>query len=104
MNKLRIAVPAERIAAFCRMWNITQFSLFGSVLREDFRPESDIDVLVTFSPEARSSVFDLIRMKGELEQLFGRNVDLVDRRVIEQSENYLRRRSILDSAEVLYES
>jgi predicted nucleotidyltransferase len=100
--RLQIAVPREAVVAFCRRWQVTQLSLFGSVLRADFRPDSDVDVLVTFAPQARHSIFDLMRMEGELAELFGRKVDLVDRGVLEQSPNYIRRRHILDSAETVY--
>jgi predicted nucleotidyltransferase len=81
---------------------VTEFGLFGSVLRDDFRRDSDIDVLVHFAPTAQHSVFDLMRMEAELTRLFGRKVDLVDRRVLEQSPNYIRRRHILESAEIVY--
>ena len=77
-------------------------SLFGSVLREDFRPNGDIDVLVSFSPEAKISLFDLIRMQNELKEMFGREVDLVERRAIEKSENYIRRKSILENPKIIY--
>ena len=98
----RIEVPREAIAEFCRRWQVAEFCLFGSVLREDFGPESDVDVLVRFAPQARHSVFDLMRMEAELTQVFGRKVDLVDRHVLEQSPNYIRRRHILESAETVY--
>jgi uncharacterized protein len=71
-------------------------------LREDFRPDSDVDVLVRFNPEARHTLFDLARMQEELQQILGRNVDLVSRRGIEMSRNYIRRRAILNSAQVVY--
>jgi predicted nucleotidyltransferase len=101
-TQLQIEVPRGAVADFCRRWQVTELCLFGSVLREDFRPDSDIDVLVTFAPEAGHSVFDLSRMQKELTAVFGRKVDLVDRRVLEASPNYIRRRHILDSAEVVY--
>lgn len=101
-GKVQIAVSKEQIAEVCRKWQVSKLCLFGSVLREDFGPESDIDVLVTFDPEVKHSVADLERMKDELSEVFGRKVDLVERRVVEQSPNYIRRRQILDSAEVLY--
>ncbi|MCX6344993.1 MAG: nucleotidyltransferase family protein [Armatimonadetes bacterium] len=90
------------ISEFCAQWKISEFALFGSVLRDDFGPESDIDVLVTFSTDARWTLFDHVRMQDELASLLGRNVDLVSKRGIERSTNYLRRKEILDSAEVLY--
>jgi predicted nucleotidyltransferase len=101
-NKIRIDVPNEKIAEFCQKWKITEFSLFGSVLREDFRPDSDIDVLVTFGEKAKHTLFDLVHMEDELKQIFGRKVDLVSRRGIESSRNYIRRNAILNSAEVIY--
>jgi len=99
---LSLLLPTARIADFCRHWQVAEFALFGSVLRDDFGPASDIDVLVTFQPQARRSLFELLAMERELAALFGRKVDLVDRRVLEQSENWIRRKHILDTAEVVY--
>lgn len=95
-------LPINQISDFCRKWNIVEFSLFGSVLREDFSPESDVDVLVQFHPTARYSFFDLVHMQDELKDIFGRKVDLVSKRGIEGSRNPFRRKSILESAEVIY--
>ena len=97
-----IAMPEDRVAEYCRRWGVRELALFGSVLRDDFRPDSDIDVLVTFEPGVRRTLFDLGAMQEELEALFGRRVDLVERRAIEQSENYLRRRRILTSLRPVY--
>jgi predicted nucleotidyltransferase len=99
---LHIDLPEEKIASFCRRWKITELSVFGSVLREDFGPESDIDLLVTFAPDARWTLFDMARMHDELAPLLGRKVDLVSRRGVETSRNPIRRDSILSSAEVIY--
>ena len=98
----RIAIPADGIAAFCERWQVTELALFGSVLREDFGPESDIDVLVSFDPAARHTLFDMVRMEEELKALFGREVDLAERAGIETSRNYIRRKDILQSAETIY--
>src|SRR5437868_14836516 len=98
----RISLPSESVAAFCRRWKITQLSLFGSVLRDDFRPDSDIDVLVTYSDAAEWSLFDAVAMKRELSGLLHRKVDLVSRRAIERSDNWIRRKEILDSAVPIY--
>ena len=95
-------IPLDAIAAFCRRWDIREFALFGSVLRADFNDESDIDVLVQFREGVRYTLFDLARMGDELEAIFNREVDLLDRRAVEQSPNYIRRDSILQSAEVIY--
>lgn len=98
----RIAVSEERLAEYCRRWMITELSLFGSVLRDDFGPNSDIDLLVRFDAKAGHTLFDLVRMESELKDLLGRDVDLVERAAIERSRNPLRRREILDSAQLLY--
>ena len=95
-------IPKEKITEYCRRWKITEFALFGSVLREDFTSESDIDVLVTFAPDAHWSLLDHVEMQDELKTIFRRNVDLVSRRGIERSRNHIRRKEILDSAEVIY--
>ena len=102
MHSKSIPVQKEEIADFCRRWKIVEFALFGSALREDFRADSDVDVLVTFSDDAQWTLLDYVDMQDELKGLFGRDVDLVSRRGIERSRNYLRRKAILDSAEVVY--
>lgn len=76
LSSRRIAVPREAISDFCRRHHVRRLSLFGSVLREDFRPESDVDVLVEFEPEGVPDFFAFVGMKEELEALFGRRVDL----------------------------
>ena len=97
-----VEVPAERIADFCRQWKIAELALFGSVLRDDFRPDSDVDLLVSFSEGTHWSLFDMARMEEHLKAILGRNVDLVERRAVELSENYIRRRHILETAEPIY--
>jgi predicted nucleotidyltransferase len=97
-----IPLPQDKIADFCRRWKINEFALFGSVLRSDFGPESDLDVLVTFTPEADWSLFDHVRMQQELNQLLNRKIDLFSRRAVEQSHNEPRRREILDTAQAIY--
>ena len=99
---VKISIDREKIGEFCRRWEITELALFGSVLRDDFRPDSDVDVLVTFAPNAHWSLFDLVEMQDDLKALFGRGVDLVSRRGIEASRNYIRRKAILSSAEVIH--
>ncbi len=99
---MKITLPKEKIIEFCRRWKITEFAVFGSVLRDDFGPASDVDVLVTFASDTRWSLLDHVEMQDELTALFGRKVDLVNRRGIERSRNPIRRREILDSAEIIY--
>lgn len=97
-----INLPTDALKAFCQKWQIAEFALFGSVLRDDFRPDSDIDVLVSFSPQAPWTLLDLVTMQDELQTLLNREVDLIEKRVIENSENWIRRNEILKTAQVLY--
>jgi predicted nucleotidyltransferase len=101
---MKLNLPQDQIVEFCRKWNVSEFALFGSVLREDFRPDSDVDVLLTWTPDSRVSLFDYGYMQDDLEAIFGRPVDVVSRRGVEQSTNWIRRKSILESARVVYES
>ena len=102
MNKLRIKIPKAELVEFCKRWNISEFAIFGSALRADFRPDSDVDVLVTFAPQAHVTLFDMVHMQDELKAIFGREVDLVSRRGLENSRNYLRRKYILESTRVIH--
>jgi predicted nucleotidyltransferase len=102
MKLKNIEVPIEHIKEFCDRWQIIEFALFGSVLRDDFRPDSDIDVMVQFASEAHPTFFDLSVMENELKIIFQRDVDLITRKGIESSRNYLRRKEILSSAQVIY--
>lgn len=102
MAHSQITIPKDRLIELCRRYRIRQMSLFGSVLRDDFRPDSDVDVLVELEPDAHWSLFDLVSMQIELEKLIGRQVDLVERAAVEQSENYIRRKNILRNLEVIY--
>ena len=99
---MKIEISKEKIADFCRKWKIVELSLFGSVLRDDFRPNSDVDLLVTFSPDAEWSLLDHMAMEEELSAIFRRKVDLVSRRAIERSQNYIRRKVILETAQPYY--
>jgi len=96
---LPISLTHRKISSFCKSWKVSELALFGSVLRSDFRPNSDIDLLVTFTPDATWSLFDLIQMQEELEDLFGRPVDLVERDTIR---NPFRKRTILGNLQVIY--
>lgn len=102
MNKAHIDIPQEKIAEFCKKWQIREFAFFGSVLRDDFRPDSDIDVLLAFDEDAGHTLFDLGDMTDELKEIFGRKVDLLTKRGIEESGNYIRRREIFSTMEVVY--
>jgi uncharacterized protein len=102
MSSFAVPIPAEQIAAFCRRWKIQELALFGSALREDFRPESDLDILVTFSDDAGWSLLDHVQMQLELQALLKRDVDLVSKRGLDHSQNWLRRNEILSTAQVLF--
>lgn len=97
-----IELPMQKIAEFCQKWQVIEFALFGSVLRDDFRPDSDIDVMVQFHPDAHPKFSTLDQMETELKTIFQRDVDLITRQGIKASRNYLRRREILSSAQVIY--
>jgi predicted nucleotidyltransferase len=96
-----IELPMENITEFCQKWQVTEFALFGSVLRDDFRPDSDIDVMVQFHPDTHPTFRTLDPMEAELQTIFRREVDLITRQGIETSRNYLRRHEILSSAQVI---
>lgn len=100
---MKLSLPYEQIAEFCRKWNVSEFALFGSVLRDDFRPDSDVDVLVSFpSYDATPSLFEHVEMQDELVEIFGRRVDLLTRGGVEDSRNPIRKQAILTSARVVY--
>jgi predicted nucleotidyltransferase len=98
----KIRLDQDQIAAFCRKWRIAEMSLFGSVLRDDFGPDSDVDFLVTFEPGADHDWEAWPVMVDELAGIVGRPVDFVEQRLVEQSRNYIRRREILTTARRIY--
>ena len=102
MTLTAIDLPMDAIAEFCDRWQVTEFALFGSVLRDDFRPDSDIDVMVQFHPEAHPTFSSLDQMEAQLRTMFHRDIDLITRQGVETSRNYLRRQEILSSAQVIY--
>lgn len=99
----RITFSQKTLDTFCQKWQITDVWLFGSVLRHDFRPDrSDIDILVTFEPKAPWTLLDIVEMEQELGNLAGRRVDLIEKRVIDRSDNPIRKAEILNSAQLVY--
>lgn len=95
-------VGRAELDAFCRRRKVRELAFFGSVLRDDFGPESDVDVLVSFEPGTRYGLFEMARMAAELERLLGRRVDLVTRSAVESSANYIRRRHVLKNLKTVY--
>jgi len=102
--RTEIPIPTEQVAEFCRRWKIAEIRVFGSALRQDFRPDSDLDLLVRFRPDADWSLIDHVAMEEELAGIIGRKVDLVSERAIERSSNWIRRKAILESAEPYFAS
>ena len=102
MTTVQLPIPEREIAAFCKRWKVTELSLFGSAVRDDFSAESDVDALISFSSQSEWGLFDHIQMKQELNTIFGRNVDLITHRALEQSHNELLRAEILESTQVIY--
>jgi predicted nucleotidyltransferase len=97
-----IKLDPKQIEEFCKKWNIIEFSLFGSVLRDDFGPESDVDVLVTYLPNYKLTLDELLKSEKELSSLIGRRVELIERSSVEMSPNYIRRHHILSTARTFY--
>lgn len=102
MNIGTIEISHEKLGALCRKWQIRRMALFGSAQSGEFGPESDIDLLVDFEPGEQWSLMDLVRAEAEFAGLLGRRVDLVDKRSLERSFNWIRRDAILESAEEIY--
>ncbi|MDJ1179935.1 nucleotidyltransferase family protein [Roseofilum sp. BLCC_M91] len=100
----RLDITAEQLQAFCQNAQIIELALFGSILRDDFRPDSDIDILVTFAPHCKISLLDFVGLEYQLQDLLNRNVDLVSKKAVEQDRNWLRRQEILNHYQVIYES
>ena len=101
MSTLTFPLPMDAIQQFCRRWKIRELALFGSVLRTDFRPDSDVDVLVTFHDDAEWGLLDHLQMQQDLATLLHRPIDLVSKRALERSANWARREAILNTAQVL---
>lgn len=93
-----LALPLEAIVAFCQRYQVQELALFGSAVGDDFTAASDVDLLVEFEPEAQVGFLTLSRMQRELSALLQREVDLVPKKGLKP----LIRRSVLDSAKVLY--
>lgn len=100
--KAEAHIDREALGAFCARWPIQRLELFGSALRDDFGPQSDLDFLVVYTPGASVTLIDEAQMEIELEELLGRSVDLVSRHAVESSENWIRRKAILESAVPVY--
>lgn len=100
---MKIELPYDEIVAFTHRWDLTEFSLFGSILRDDFRPDSDVDVMVAFPPDSEATLFDMMHMQDELVEIFGRPVDLLTRYGVEHGRNPFTRKYILEGSQTIYQ-
>lgn len=101
-QELKFQLPQQALTEFCQRWKIKELYFFGSVLRENFRPDSDIDVMVTFQTDAAWGLLEFVRMKRELKTVLGREVDLITKKSVEESHNWIRRQEILGTAQSVY--
>lgn len=99
----RLGLTSQEVANFCQRWGIIKLALFGSILREDFRPDSDIDLLITLAPNARQGLLTLAKIKHELESLLNRSIDLNSEASVQTSDNWIRQQEILSTAQTIYE-
>src|SRR3970040_222928 len=102
MSNFSSTLPITEVTKFCQRWKIQELALFGSALRDDFRPDSDVDILVTFTADADWGLLDHVKMQQELQILLRRAVDLITNRALERSRNWLRRSEILKTAQTLF--
>ncbi len=102
MTVSNIKIGEDRLNEICKRYFINELAIFGSVLREDFNEDSDIDLLVEFKPGSEISLFDIVDLKEEFEKLFGREVDIVPKNAVKRSRNYLRKEAILQNYKVIY--
>ena len=98
----KLKIDRAKVEEFCRKWKIVELSFFGSVLRDDFQEDSDVDVMVRFAEDSHCSLFDVIHAENELSTILGREVDLVEREAVEENPNWIRRKHILSHAESYY--
>ncbi len=99
---MKVQFDQANLGRFCRERGIARLELFGSALRDDFREESDVDLLATLRPDAHPTLLDWAEMQEKLAEVFGRPVDLVSRRAIESSKNRYRKHAILSTAVPIY--
>jgi len=102
MSSFLSTPPVNELTQFCQRWKIHELAVFGSALRNDFSPSSDVDILVTFAPDADWGLLDHVRMELELQTLMNRKVDLMTKRALERSSNWVLRSEILRTAQILF--
>ena len=104
MQVYSLEIPDNLLKQFCQRWKVSELAIFGSALREDYPQDSDVDILISFEPEIQWGLFDLVNMENELKTIFGKDIDLVEKNAVENSRNYIRRKGILDGAQIIFSS
>lgn len=99
----RLNTQPHKLIKICQQWQIVELALFGSILREDFNIHSDIDILVSFAEQAKITFFDLDTIEYQFSLLFNRPVDIITKRAIKKSHNWIRQQNILGNAQIIYE-
>ena len=102
MNPILQKLQSQAIVDFCHHWQIVNLAAFGSVLRDDFSDQSDVDLLLTFAESAQGTLYDYVLMKDELEKILDREVDLINRKALQRSKNHVRRDEIEQTARTLF--
>jgi predicted nucleotidyltransferase len=99
-----VDIPIEPLHKFCLRWNVSELAVFGSALHKNYPLESDLDLLISFEEDAHWGLFDLVTMESELGVIFNKEIDLVEKKAVTNSKNYLRRKGILDNIQIIFES
>ena len=99
-----VDIPVEPLNEFCHRWKVSELAVFGSALHENYSLESDLDLLISFKKDAQWGLFDLVNMESELGIIFNKEIDLVEKNAVTNSANYIRRKGILDDAQIIFQS
>jgi predicted nucleotidyltransferase len=99
-----VVIPEDQLRHFCQLWKVSELAIFGSALHENYPKDSDVDLLISFKPDIQWGLFDLVTMENELKIIFGKEIDLVEKNAVNNSQNYIRRKGILDGAQIIFQS
>ena len=99
-----VEIPDDQLKHFCQRWKVPELAIFGSALHENYPQDSDVDLLISFKPDIQWGLFDLVTMENELKIIFGKEIDLVEKNAVNNSQNYIRRKGILDGAQIIFQS
>ncbi|MBE9475302.1 MAG: nucleotidyltransferase domain-containing protein, partial [Chloroflexi bacterium] len=91
-----VEIPDDQLKHFCQRWKVSELAIFGSALHDNYPQDSDVDLLISFKPDIQWGLFDLVTMENELKIIFGKEIDLVEKNAVNNSQNYIRRKGILD--------